>query len=191
MRYRGTMRVTIYDRNPGPGLMNSFLKLSWFLGCFFQELFGKADAYYGASTWNEALAWLAHQEGKFTSIQFWGHGSPGRVYMAGEGVSQSTFFPLMHKVTPNTIVWFRSCSVFQGRAGQAFSGELANYLGCTIAGHTRIIGPLQGGLHTRKPNTQPSWPETEVELSGLLVKLGLKGGNNTVTCLATDVPDGW
>jgi len=185
------MRVTIYDKNPGVGIQQWGLKLSWFLGCWFQKLIGKVDQYYGATSWADALGWLAKQEGTFESVQYWGHGSPGVVWLAQKACSVHDFSFLKTKVTPQSIVWFRVCSLFQGQKGYDFSQKLSNLLNCTIAGHTRIIGPLQGGLHTRKPSTAPSWPVDEGEFPKSWWPEVLRWGNNTITCLATKIPNGW
>jgi len=184
------MRVTIYDKNPGEGFSQKFLATSWLVGCWIQKLFGKVDDYYGASSWDDALAWLQKQ-GQLDSIQYWGHGSPGQVYLAGFMLPVGFLGPIKSQVTPLTVVWFRTCSTFQGGPGDRFSGALANQLGCVIAGHTRVIGPLQGGLHTRKPNTPASWPLTDGEMPPGLIPVYWRWGNNTVTCLATKIPPGW
>ena len=185
------MRVTVYDKNPGKGFSQWFLKLTWFVGCFVQKLFGKVDDYYGAESWEDALSWLKSREGEFTSIQYWGHGSPGHVWLAGSYVTTTALVTLKTKVTPSTVLWFRTCSTFQGQAGHVFSQRLADGLGCVVAGHTRVIGPLQGGLHTRKPNTPPSWPVEEGEFPKSWWPSYLRWGNNTVTCFATKIPEGW
>ena len=52
------MRVTIYDKNPGPGIDQWFLKMTWMLGCWLQKLFGAVDAYKGVESWEEAQQWL-------------------------------------------------------------------------------------------------------------------------------------
>lgn len=188
------MRVNIYDKKPGPGVNQWFLKTFWWFGCFIQKLFGKVDDYYGATSWDDALTWLSSKpDGTLSSIQYWGHGSPGAVYLAGEVLSWSKFITAVRsKVTPASLVWWRVCSSFQGPQGYVFSKKLADELNCTIAGHTREIGPMQGGLHTRKPQTDPSWPLTEGELpKSWLTSIGWAGGNNTIFCLTTKIPDGW
>jgi len=185
------MRVTIYDKNPGPGFNQWFLKTSWLVGCWLQKLFGKVDRYYGASNWAEALHWLS-QQGPLESIQYWGHGSPGDVWLAGKALMRSSLGVLKPQLSPTSLLWFRTCSTFQGGAGYSFSMNLSTILGCTIAGHTRVIGLFQGGLHTRKPDSYPSWPLSEGEFpKSFWTSIGLKWGNHTVTCLATKIPEGW
>lgn len=185
------MRVTIYDKNPGTGLMQKFLKTSWLVGCWFQKLVGAVDDYYGASSWEDAKAWLVKQETPLTTIQYWGHGSPGIVWLAGTPIYTSQWLSLKPFLSPDSLVWFRVCSSFQGRAGQAFSKRLADGLGCTIGGHTRIIGLWQGGLYTLAPNSMPSWSVDEgINISN--IRDDFKFWNkHTILCLGTSIPKGW
>jgi hypothetical protein len=185
------MRVAVYDKNPGAGTSQWGLALSWRIGCFLHKLFGKLDDYYAASSWDEAIAWLLTQPKPLTSVQYWGHGSPATIWLAGVAAGADMWLKLKPKMTTASIVWFRVCSAFQGRPGQVFAKRLAHGLGCTIAAHTRIIGVFQGGLHTLKPGATPSWPDEEGELPGKLAKLGLRGGNNSIFCLRANVPEGW
>lgn len=185
------MKVTVYDKNPGPGFDQWWLKTFWLIGCWLQKLFGKVDAYYGASSWADALTWLANQKAPLTSIQYWGHGSPGQVWLAQMAMPMGAWTAVAHSVRPDTVIWFRTCSTFQGKAGFDFSKKLSDMMNCTVAGHTRVIGPLQGGLHTRKPRTDPSWPITEAEFPKSWWPSFWRWGNNTVTCLATKIPAGW
>jgi len=188
------MRVTIYDKKPGPGITNSFLAISWAIGAALQKFAGTADETYGALSWDDALSWLAAKPaGTLISIQYWGHGSPGTAYLAGQPLPLNKFIATVKsKVTPLSLVWWRVCSSFQGAQGYTFSKRLADELNCVIAGFTRVIGPMQGGLHTRKPNTEPSWPVTESELpKSWLTDAGLARGNNTIFCLTDKIPDGW
>lgn len=186
------MRVTIYDKNPGVGFSQWFLKVSWAVGCWFQKLFGAVDAFYGAKDWEDAKAWLLSQKEPLTVIQYWGHGSPGAVWLAQKLVPISEWLLLKPVVDPpKTLLWFRACSVFQGLAGHIFSQKLADGLGCTVAGHTRIIGPFQGGLHTRKPNTEPSWPVDEGTIKPKWPDHLKWWSPNTIFCLRTKIPEGW
>jgi hypothetical protein len=187
------MRVTIYDKLPGHSFMQRCLGFSWFLGCWFQKLIGKVDKYYGASSWADAIDWLkAQQPALLTNIQYWGHGRPGKVMLAGRYLDIGTMVALKPCVAPNTIIWFRTCSTFQGVPGHEFSSTLSNLLGCVVAGHTRVIGLFQGGLHTRRAGAPASWPTTEGEFKeNILSNNGLIWGNNTIFCLTTDVPKGW
>ena len=185
------MKVVVYDNKPGVGFQQWCLKTSWFLGCWFQKLFGKVDAYYGATSWADALTWLTKLKGPFTSVQYWGHGGPGVVWLAQRACPTYDFTVLRTKVTPTTVVWFRTCSTFQGTRGYSFALTLCSLLGCVIAGHTRVIGPLQGGLHTQAPDTPPSWSLDEGELPKSWWPASLHWGSNTVTCLATKIPKGW
>lgn len=172
--------------------MNWFLKTCWVIGCFFQKLFGKVDAYYGASSWDDAFGWLKSHDRFFTSIQYWGHGSPGCVYLAGRTMRWSECVErLRYHVLSGTVLWFRTCSTFRGTSGHELSEALADGLVCTIAGHTRIIGLVQGGLHTRRPYKPASWPVSEGEPPKSWIPGYLRWGPNSVLFTATRIPKGW
>lgn len=183
------MRVTIYDKNPGSGFMQWCLSLSWAIGCWFQKLVGSVDDYYGATSWADAKAWLMKQPAPLAMIQYWGHGSPGTIWLAQQRVTTYDWQQLKPLLTPDSLLWFRVCSSFQGLAGQNFSWVLANDLNCTVAGHTRVIGLWQGGLYTRKPKSMPSWDVRE--------GVGSKADHfkfwnkHTIFCLRTSIPKGW
>ncbi|MBL8915402.1 MAG: hypothetical protein JNM17_32155 [Archangium sp.] len=183
------MRVVIYDDDRAPE--QAFLRRSWQAGCALQKALGLVDETFAASTWEQAFAWLTTRPEKLTSIQYWGHGHPGEVLMAREPMQLSDWAAVKPLITRESLVWFRTCSTFQGEKGHAFSEALSTLLDCTIAGHTRIIGPLQGGLHTRRPHEPASWPIEETELPPSRVPPWLRWGNNTIVCLTTQVPAGW
>lgn len=186
------MRIIIFDKKPGPGIDQWFLMLTWLVGSYIQKLFGVADVVKGFSSWDEVSSWLQTLNAeKISSIQYWGHGSPGKVWMAQKTMPHSLFQPIKEKLSSDSIIWFRTCSTLQGQKGYDLSKHLANSLNCIIAGHTRIIGLLQGGLHTRKPNEEPSWPINEAEFKSSVIPSWLKWGNNTITCFHTKIPKGW
>ncbi len=185
------MKVTIYDNNPGPGFMQWCLKTSWLLGCIFQKLVGAVDSYYGASSWTDAKAWLLAQKAPITTIQYWGHGSPGIVWLASHPVPTAEWLSLKPILSSESLIWFRVCSSFQGPTGQVFAKRLADGLNCTIAGHTHIIGFFQGGLHTQKPNTMPSWPMMEGLTPSKWRSDFSPWLKNTIICLQWWIPKGW
>lgn len=185
------MKVTIYDNNPGPGFGQWCLKISWLLGCIFQKLVGAVDAYYGADSWEDAKAWLKKQPAPLTVVQYWGHGSPGTVWLASDPIPTNEWLSLKPLLVSDSLLWFRCCSTFQGTIGQAFSRTLANGLSCTIAGHTRIIGFFQGGLYTRTPNSFPSWSVQEGEERSNLRDDFKFWNKHTILCLQWWIPKGW
>lgn len=198
------LRLMIYDAKPGDGFFQYLLMLSWCIGGAIMKLFGRIDDYRGFSDWNDALKWLtsARPANRIGEIQFWGHGSPGTIWMKGIpfdiiNLFQShTMRPLLDKLKgrllPNaeSLIWLRSCSVLQGRRGHDFSTKLAGVLGCTVAGHTRIVGVTHGGLHTIRPGEKPSWPLNEGEPEGVIPGY-LKWGPNTIWFFQAKIPKGW
>jgi len=187
------MRVAVYDKNPGGGgTWQGFLCLTWKIGCFLHKLFGKLDDYYGAASWDDAFKWLETRPKPLMMIQYWGHGSPGTAWLAQMKLDEHQFIRLVASMTPSSTLWFRTCSTFQGQHGYDISKYLSTLLNCTVAGHTRTIGVLQSGLHTRKPNQPATWPLNEAdEGNPKLVNLGLQWGNNTIFCLRASIPSGW
>jgi hypothetical protein len=186
------MKVTIYDRNPGGGgLWQGFLKTSWVVGCWLQKAVGAIDDYYGATTWEEARAWLASKQTPINEIQYWGHGSPGTVWMTEKPISVAEWISLKPLLAPDAVLWFRVCDAFQGTWGQHFSKILADNLNCTVAGHTRIVGLWQGGLYTRKPNTEPSWSVTEGGEPSWLREDFKFWNKHTIFCLTSSIPKCW
>lgn len=179
-------RVVVYDANPGPGLGQWGLKTSWAIAARLQRLFGAADAVYGATSWTDAVQWLAGQPGRL-SIQYWGHGNPGFVWLAGDKLPPSMLVCLRGRVE---LLWFRTCSTFQGLRGMSFADYVAKLVDGKVAGHTRIIGLFQGGLHSHLPGASLMWPAGEGEPNSILPGY-LTWGPRTVFCLATKIPDGW
>lgn len=187
------MKVTIYDAKPGPGVGQWFLKTSWRVGCALQKFFGAVDEYHGAESWDDAVAWLLTKQ-NITSLQYWGHGSPGIVWLAQKPMPYGALLPVKAALAPFALVWFRCCSVFQGRAGYAFAKTLADAMGCTVAGHSYIIGLWQSGLHTHRAGWHCGWsidegaeklrcPRWPTYLRPWLPR--------TVFCLTTEVPKEW
>ena len=87
-----------------------------------------------------------------SEVQFWGHGSAGKVYIGGDVLDitfmqRSTAFrsftarsPFMKNGTG--LIWFRTCSTLAGDEGQHFARTLSAYFlhqNVRIAGHTSLI----------------------------------------------------
>ena len=132
------------------------------------------DVCKGFSTWTSALEWLATYAPtrRISSIQYWGHGSPGRAWMLKDreylrasspmtGPYADYLQAIKARLTPQSLIWFRCCSVFCGLRGQDFALTWANQMECRIAAHTYTIGAWQSGLHTIAPGGIPSWDPME------------------------------
>jgi hypothetical protein len=164
---------------------------------------GRFDACYGTLNWADGLAWLANiQPGRpIAEIQYWGHGLPGTACLNNQLLdvsvvsSSHSLNPALRKIArrlegPEALWWFRACSVFQAEAGQGFARVWSTFLGCRVAGFTRVIGPLQGGLHSLRPGRKPDWAVTEGQESSWLPQW-IKWGPHTVNCLTGRIPDEW
>lgn len=74
--------------------------------------------------------------------------------------------------------------------------RLADWSGARVAGHTRVIGFHQSGLHGLSPGMRPSWSVAEGLARGTPDAPELAEGSrpwapNTITCLHNSVPDAW
>ena len=183
------------------------LSHSWFAGCRLYKALRWIDDCQGFSDWDAALHWLATFKAplRIRQVQIWGHGSPGKSWMAGDALTHATPFTdarglLLHKIaerlTDNGVIWFRNCSVFAGARGHAFAKAWVNELDCRVAAHTHIIGPFQSGLHSLGPGQEPDWPADEGVVEGTAERPTKIAGSrpwhkNTVTMLKSEVPHGW
>lgn len=182
----------------------------WWAGTWMHRLLRVADATLGARSWAEALGWAAHiaeTRGRpIGTIQFWGHGTWGSMLVGksrldhealGVGHPMSPAIDRLRTrlVGPDALFWLRCCSAFGAQRGQAFATQLANRLGCRVAGHTHVIGFWQSGTHSVGVGETASWDAREgLRLEGDRV-LGALGSSpsapRTMTCLGLDLPRGW
>jgi hypothetical protein len=193
------LRLMVYDRNSSAG---RFLVAAWKVGGKLYGSLGRLDAWYGAGSWGEALAWLGDHRAPepIAEVQFWGHGKWGEALIGGERLDQTFLAPshpehrallaVRSRLCPGTgLWWFRTCSTFGTAKGHAFARAWANFLGCRAAGHTFIIGLHQSGLHSLGPGEAPTWSVDEGTAGG--VSLWSKpGAPSTITCFHGRIPDG-
>jgi hypothetical protein len=155
----------------------------------------------GAKSWDEAAEAIGsvffehvcnlgdgERSERLTELQIWGHGQPGEPLIAGKPMTPAFIRRVQVSVNPDSLVWFRSCSVFFGATGRVFAERTANELSCRIAGHTHVIGPWQSGLCTQVPGELWKWGTH----NGAWTKY--KSGwrePRTIACLRMAVPPGW
>lgn len=198
------LNIMFYDSSDWAG---KDLRTSWVVGGALYKLCGKVDLYSGFQSWFSALQWLLEvsQKNKIASIQFWGHGTPGNVWINESTLSLASISinaqqrqllqSIKNNLDSNTTFWFRSCNVFTGKHGQLFAKSFSNFMNCKVAGHTFIIGPWQSGLHTITPGQQPTWPIGEgmdQNKDGKTKLLWSKPWSpNTITCMNSEIPEDW
>lgn len=149
---------------------------------------GKAWAAYaatfpsaeGVTSWAE-VKHLVRNQGEGRDLQVWGHGSPGRPFIGREAADPS--WDMWNHLDS---VWFRSCSVANGRIGHSFMSTITNR--CDAAAHLGIIGPW--GMHSRlvalrKGGVLPWWPLDEVDPR----ESSAPWKPRTVSCLRRALPD--
>jgi hypothetical protein len=194
----GGLRLMIYDRTCG------YLTTTWVLGAWLYRRLGRLDAHFGASTWEEALEWLASYEPEqpIAEIQYWGHGNWGALLMDRVRLDVDAFTPdhplhfrlarIRDRLLPasRSLVWFRTCETFGTEVGHRFARTCADFFGAKVAGHTYVIAWAQSGLHTLRPGESPEWSIDEglgpdpkrARWSGFF-------SPNTISCLHGTIPD--
>lgn len=200
------LRLVVYDATGhGRAAVQPLLTRSWRIGVELYRHYPqgmRADATFGATSWTDAVAWLASVEpGQvIDEIQYWGHGLPGRLFVAGEVLTahQLTSSALSDdwravaaRLSPTSLVWWRTCSAFAGQTGQTLASTMAAFFNCRVAGHTYVIGPLQSGLHSVRPQQPPTWSITEGFGVDGTALTSTPWAPNTITCLHGAVPVGW
>lgn len=184
------------------------LSHSWFAGGALYKALSRLDGYAGFSNWQDALAWLVSYkpEKPIAEIQYWGHGTPGRIWMkkvplladtpsgaTPEGVLLSR---LAKRLTPEALIWLRTCSTFAGVRGHNFAEKWSEAMGCRVAAYTHIIGFWQSGLHSVKPGIKAYWPVEEGIKDGTpafptKIKQSARSAPNTVSFLTGRFPSDW
>ena len=201
------LRLVVYDATQRQRRPRA-LGLSWQYGTHLYRALGRVDAAHGARSFADAFAWLKqHQPTRpISELQFWGHGKWGRIFIDRETLDRRLLAPghehhaafraLRERLTPDALLWFRTCETLGARAGQDFAAALAEATGARVAGHTFVIGFFQSGLHCLRPGTQPEWSATEGLASGSAEQPetalpSSPDAPNTVTCLTGEIPEGY
>jgi hypothetical protein len=201
------LRLIVFDRTCARFPVG--LTSAWRAGSWLYRALGRLDAAYGASSWDDALGWLAtHERDRpIAEIQYWGHGRWGRVLVDGAPLDAGALaegHPLHAKlwavrerlVRDDALLWMRTCETFGASAGHDFATRLADALGVRVAGHTHIIGALQSGLHGLRPGHLPDWSASEGIAAGtpdapLRAHHSTPGRPRTISCFDGAVPEAW
>lgn len=180
---------------------------SWWAGGRLFRRVRRLDHMHGFDTWGKALAWLATVESDkpIREIQFWGHGSPGKVWIKAKPMTKHAFEdpaffgPLMQirdRLTDDALIWFRTCATFCATRGREFATEWASQMNCRVAAHTYNIHAFQSGLHSLGPGETPRWPDTEGIAEGtpdrpLALRWSVPWASNTIFALRSTLPRNW
>lgn len=197
------MRLLVYDKTCVKGNGGN-LSHAWSLGSTLYKAVRRVDAALGVSSWDEALDWLAAQQEPIDQIQYWGHGKWGCALVDNDvldvsaltGARRVRMEAIAERLTPDALLWFRTCETFGAARGIDFAQRLADFLGIRVAGHTYIIGFHQSGLHGLAPGVRADWSPEEGLVEGTAdAPVRAKGSRpwapHTVTCLASAVPASW
>jgi hypothetical protein len=179
------------------------LSTAWSSGGVLYRGLRRLDATFGATSWDEALGWLATYapDRSIEEIQYWGHGKWGTVFIdkdpfGREQLAHPRVAAIRERLTKGALVWLRTCEAFGARRGHDFAQQLADTLGARVAGHTFIIGVFQSGLHGLRPGNTPTWSVTEGLAEGTPEAPKRAHDSsatrpNTISCFHNHVPDEW
>ena len=187
------MRLIIYD-----AAENTPVGWSWAIGARLFRFSGQVQHVVAARTWAQGLqdALSLATKNRITEVQFWGHGSPGRVYVAGESLKptrdhQRALLDLSNALDPQALIWLRTCSSFAGPSGHRFALDLSVRTGRRVAGSTFLIGLWHSGQHSLRPGQTPSWPLTEGLDAALQPLWSQADAPNTLPFSQMDLPPSW
>jgi hypothetical protein len=204
------LRLMVYDRTCVGKRAPVGLSTAWSAGSVLYRGLGRLDGTFGATSWDEALSWLATFEPShpIAEIQYWGHGQWGRALVDKDVLDAKALAP-GHRLEPriaavrerlvpggDALFWLRTCEAFGATAGLDFATRLADRLGSRVAGHTFIIGAIQSGLRGLRPGHTPDWSAGEGIAKGTPDKPLRAHGSGlrrprTITCFQGDVPPEW
>src|SRR6187399_566015 len=201
------LRLVIYDATQRSRRPRA-LGFSWQYGTHFYRALGRVDGAYGASSFADAFAWLRKHESSraIAELQFWGHGKWGSVFIDREPLDRdllrpghrhhAAFSAFRERLTPNALLWFRTCETLGARPGQDFAAALGDATGARVAGHTFVIGFYQSGLHCLRPGESPRWSDTEGLARGSAAQPeaalpSSPSAPNTIACLTGRIPEGF
>jgi hypothetical protein len=167
---------------------------------------GSIDAAFGATSFASALDWVVGARAPIREIQFWGYGKWGRALIDRESLDRSSLGgshalrprleAVRESLTPDALIWFRTCETLGARPGQDFARALADFMGARVAGHTFVIGYWQSGLHRLAPGELPSWDPQEGLALGTAERpeRALPSAPSlpqTISCWTSNIPAAW
>ncbi len=202
------LRLAVFDRTCVATGWRPGLTSAWRAGTVLYRRLGRVDASYGATSWADALAWLAtfRRDRTIAEIQYWGHGKWGHVLVDRDVLGASALATghalyakleaVRERLAPDALVWLRTCETFGAAAGHDFARRLSDFTGARVAGHTFVIGVLQSGLHGLRPGAKPDWPLDEGLAEGTpdapkRAHTSMPDRPHTITCFTGAVPPEW
>ncbi len=148
-----------------------------------------------AKSWEDAIGALrTYPDDSVREVQFWGHGTPGRVYINHKQLDVNDLAPLARVMaSPSSLWWWRTCSSFAGVGGHAFAQRCVSVLGCRVASSTHRIGLLHSGQHSLRPGDRPQWATSEgnERKDRPYTDSSAPWAPHTIPCFTKKLPDAW
>lgn len=149
-------RLMIYDVAE-----DSFVGFSWKVGSkVFSPYFDKILA---VKSWDDCYAQLSQLEEKYDEVQFWGHGTPGFIYVNKQPSTADFWLTLAKKLNKNAVVWLRVCSFAATSLGKTMMSQISKTLNAKLIAHTYSVGQwgCQSGARAVTPTNSAKWSSDE------------------------------
>ncbi|MFO0560616.1 MAG: hypothetical protein U0269_21555 [Polyangiales bacterium] len=204
------MRVMLYDPTCVRSLGRPGLSKYWRAGSvLYGSVLRRFDAWRAVRSWDEGLRWIANLRPSepIDEVQYWGHGKWGCALIDRDLfderalVSSHPLNPSLRAIAArmrgrDALFWFRTCETLGADVGHRFARDLADTMGCRVAGHTFVIGALQSGLHSLSPGASPHWDAAEGLAEGTpsdprRAHASSWRAPNTIHCLQGAIPPRW
>lgn len=176
-------KLMIYDASE-----KSFVGMTWKAGAtLFSPYFDKILAVHD---WTDCERLVKELPEKYDEVQFWGHGSPGFIYVNKQPATASFWFALSEKVNPNANVWLRVCYFAATSFGKTMMNQISKNLNARVIAHTYSIGQwaCQSGTRAVTPTALAAWPSTEGVGADKSFSHSAPWAPNTVSALSLTPP---
>ena len=126
-------RLLIYDASE-----KSFLGLLWKIGAALAWFY--FDKILPVKNWQDFQNKVEELGNKYEEVQFWGHGSPGYIYINNYSNKNTAWEILSRVLNKGAIVWLRVCSFASQEMGKAAMERVSSTLGARLIANTHSIG---------------------------------------------------
>lgn len=149
-------RLLIYDASE-----ESAVGKAWKAGAFLNKKY--FDEIWPVYSWSDFNNKVTSSTKKFDEIHWWGHGSPGRLYI-NEVKSNDKYLASFNQVVhQGGFIWLRVCAFAQGETGMNYMEWLSSITNTIVFAHTYNIGHwgAHSGLVKASPGQLVKYSETE------------------------------
>lgn len=151
-----TKKLLIYDSSD-----KTFVGLTWKIGALLARFY--FDKIISAESWSDFELKIKSLDSKYDEVQFWGHGSPGFIYINNYSSKKAGWETLRDILNNHAVVWLRVCSFAAGELGKRYMENTSDLLAAKLISNSYSIGQwgCQSGLRAISPGETALWPDLE------------------------------